>query len=215
MVWGLLFFLAVNIFFERSKKTVGREEGKNRYIEGFFFIFIFWLETNKRPGTGHVTSGPMRGLERNCTLWPGHIDRHLDMATLWQWKSCTLEITQPLKDLDISTKNKLNYWIIVCRPYKGVCRAFLFTTDKRLVCLKALVSANFFFVNIVVWFFFKCSQIKFSLATVGLVVTFTDKINTQYLFSIQKILPLGEQMVKKKNSEQLNFLTFFWWFKKL
>ena len=34
---------------------------KNIYIERFLFFF-----TNERPGSDHVTLGPMRGLEKNC-----------------------------------------------------------------------------------------------------------------------------------------------------
>ena len=36
--------------------------------------------TNERPGTDHVTWGPMRGLEKNCTYVT---NKRTDMATLW------------------------------------------------------------------------------------------------------------------------------------
>ena len=43
-----------------------------------------WM-TNERPGTDHVMSGPMRGLQKNCTRWRGttepHPDRHGDFMT--------------------------------------------------------------------------------------------------------------------------------------
>ena len=31
--------------------------------------------TNERPGADHVISGPMRGLEKNCTRWHKHTNR--------------------------------------------------------------------------------------------------------------------------------------------
>ena len=44
--------------------------------------------TNDRPGTDHVISGPMKGLEENFIRWRRQKDRqtkdtHMDMATLW------------------------------------------------------------------------------------------------------------------------------------
>ena len=39
--------------------------------------------TNERPGTDHGTSGPMRGLEKNCARWRRQTSRsQTDMATL-------------------------------------------------------------------------------------------------------------------------------------
>ena len=37
--------------------------------------------TNERPGTDHVISGPMRGLEKNCTQWRRKTNRHTDTQT--------------------------------------------------------------------------------------------------------------------------------------
>ena len=36
-----------------------------------------WGGTNERPGTDHVTSGPMRGLEKNCTWWRKHTSKRI------------------------------------------------------------------------------------------------------------------------------------------
>ena len=46
--------------------------------------------TNERPGTDHVTSGPMRGLEKNCTRWRRHTNTQThrngdSMTNLAQW----------------------------------------------------------------------------------------------------------------------------------
>ena len=52
---------------------------KNLFLEG---VQTHWREggergrNNERPGTDHVISGPMRGLEKNCTLWHKHINIH-------------------------------------------------------------------------------------------------------------------------------------------
>ena len=35
--------------------------------------------TNERPGTDHVISGPMRGLEKNCIRWLKHTNRQTDI----------------------------------------------------------------------------------------------------------------------------------------
>ena len=37
--------------------------------------------TNERPGTDHVTSGPMRGREKNCTQWRKQTHTHTDRQT--------------------------------------------------------------------------------------------------------------------------------------
>ena len=66
----------------------------------YFFFFFFLLlkkekkkkkgggggggeggRTNERPGTDHVTSGPMKGLEKKMHPM-AHTHRHPDMATL-------------------------------------------------------------------------------------------------------------------------------------
>ena len=40
--------------------------------------------TNEKPGTDHVTSGPMRGLKENCSRWQNtHPDIQADMVTIW------------------------------------------------------------------------------------------------------------------------------------
>ena len=58
--------------------------------KSFLFYFIFWrgwkdqwgwVVGNERPGTDHVTSGPMRGLEKMHPM--AHTHRKKDMATLW------------------------------------------------------------------------------------------------------------------------------------
>ena len=38
-------------------------------------------KTNERPGTDLVISGPMRGLEKNCTHWRKQTDRQTDTHT--------------------------------------------------------------------------------------------------------------------------------------
>ena len=38
-------------------------------------------ETNERPGTDNVTSGQMRGLEKNCTRWCRQTDKQTDKQT--------------------------------------------------------------------------------------------------------------------------------------
>ena len=50
----------------------------------------FFRRTNERPGTAHLTLGPMRGLEENCTQWRKHRERHPDghgdsITELAQW----------------------------------------------------------------------------------------------------------------------------------
>ena len=42
--------------------------------------FFHYQHPNERPGTDHVTSGPMRGLDKNCTN--KQTSRQTDMATL-------------------------------------------------------------------------------------------------------------------------------------
>ena len=37
--------------------------------------------TNERPGSGHVTWGPMRGLEKNCTRWRRQTDTNTHRRT--------------------------------------------------------------------------------------------------------------------------------------
>ena len=37
--------------------------------------------TKERPGSDHVTSGPMRGIEKNCTQWRKHTSGHGDSMT--------------------------------------------------------------------------------------------------------------------------------------
>ena len=39
---------------------------------------VFGRGTNERSGTDHVTWGPMRGLEKNCTRWRRTTLRHRD-----------------------------------------------------------------------------------------------------------------------------------------
>ena len=63
--------------------------------------------TNERPGTDHVTSGPMSGLGKNCTRWRKHTYTHtqMDMAILWlnrpsggiKW-NCWIQVQQCPKD---------------------------------------------------------------------------------------------------------------------
>ena len=54
--------------------------------------------TNERPGTDHVTWGPMRGLEKNCTQWRKQTDiqtdRQTDMATLWPTRPSGAELVK-------------------------------------------------------------------------------------------------------------------------
>ena len=47
--------------------------------KNFFFWGGAWgWRTNERPGSDHVTSGSIRGLKKNCTIWRKHPDRHSD-----------------------------------------------------------------------------------------------------------------------------------------
>ena len=54
------------IYFKGVAKTIGGKGEGGR--------------TNERHGTGHVTSGPMRGLEKTAPMTQTH--RHMDMASL-------------------------------------------------------------------------------------------------------------------------------------
>ena len=63
----------------------------------FFKVLARGGVTNERPVTNHVTSGPMRGLEKNCNLWRRHTDRQTHRRT-WFNKNPDLK-----KELDHST----------------------------------------------------------------------------------------------------------------
>ena len=41
----------------------------------------FFFRPMRGLGSGHVTCGPMRGLEKNCTRWHRHTDTHTDKHT--------------------------------------------------------------------------------------------------------------------------------------
>ena len=46
-----------------------------------YFFFEGGARTNERPGTDHVISGPMGGLEKNCTRWRKQKDEQTDKKT--------------------------------------------------------------------------------------------------------------------------------------
>ena len=89
----MIFFEGVPIFFEGGRQGgsifLGGGDGwvQKKHRRGGGYIYIFFKGgrgggTNERPGTDHVTSGPMRGQEKNCTRWQRATDRLTDMATL-------------------------------------------------------------------------------------------------------------------------------------
>ena len=93
--------------------------------------------TNERPGTDHVTSGPMRGLEKNCTRWrrQTHIqtDGHGDsMTESAQWvrfnggkkKLCS---DHPVSTFDIHLLS-LYLWFIFQAKIGSVRRILLTST---------------------------------------------------------------------------------------
>ena len=55
------------------------ESAKNKNI--YFLGGREGGKTNERPGTDLVISGPMRGLEKNCTHWRKQADRQTDGQT--------------------------------------------------------------------------------------------------------------------------------------
>ena len=74
----------LNILTDTNSITIAmRREKLNGGSKYFFsFFFSFFLRTNERPGTGHVTSGPIRGLKQKCTRWHRHTDNQTNMATV-------------------------------------------------------------------------------------------------------------------------------------
>ena len=69
-----MIFFVLKKLHDFSQKTKKNKTKKMR---------VEWGGTNERPGTDHVTSGPMRGLEKNCTRWRRHTNTQTEKRT-WQ-----------------------------------------------------------------------------------------------------------------------------------
>ena len=89
--------------------------------------------TNERPRTDHVISGPIRGLEKNCTRWRRHLhtrtwplyDQLGPVGPSW-WKSRIRETTNLSTDADSSTDTKKSLLIKAKFPFKKKnCAAIL------------------------------------------------------------------------------------------
>ena len=71
-------FISMAIFWRNSKKKLGL--GVPKKIWGLKKKHV-WGGVNERPESDHVTSGPMKGLEKNSTRWCTQTEKQTDKQT--------------------------------------------------------------------------------------------------------------------------------------